>query len=76
MTHVAKADVTIKFSVMVPFKDDGIVVLEDQAETEVMDAFTAWYGYHDYPPVEGIEVNNIDITKMGDDRDGTVTTNQ
>jgi len=40
MSHVVKADIAIRVSVMVPFDDDGICTLDDQADDAIRDAVT------------------------------------
>ena len=63
MSHIAKAEVVIKVSLMVPFVDDGAVVLEDQAEGHVKDAITLCVDGYDDPDAD-VEIEYLDVVEM------------
>jgi hypothetical protein len=65
MTHVAKADVTIKFSVMIPFKDNCVLPLKTQVQSELKESILFCCQYANEFSVD-MEIQTLDIIEMND----------
>lgn len=63
MSHVARADVCIKFSVIIPFKDDGKTDLNDQFKNELDDSVMFCCHYADEFDIQ-TDVENLNIVEM------------
>ena len=64
MSHVAKADVTIKFSVIIPFKDNCVLPLKTQVESKLTESVLFCCQYADEFSVD-MDIDTLDIVEMG-----------